>query len=72
MMNGPDYEDNCPDCGEKLLRRRGVIALTATRYCQSCNWCEVADGGRQANAVEDWVHRNVRNREETDEDCEEE
>jgi uncharacterized Zn finger protein (UPF0148 family) len=68
MMNGPDYEDCCPDCGEPLQRRRGVVPLTATRYCPSCNWCEVADGGRQSNAVEDWVARNVRNEDHGKED----
>lgn len=62
MQDGPNYGDCCPDCGEPLLRRRGVVALTATRYCQSCNWCEVADGKRQANAVQDWYVNNVRNR----------
>ncbi len=66
MMDGPDYSDCCPDCGEPLARRRGVVPLTATRYCQSCNWCEVADRGRQANAKMDWYVRNVRNREELD------
>jgi hypothetical protein len=62
MQDGPDYADCCPDCGEPLARRRGVVPLTATRYCQSCNWCEVADRDRQANAKEDWYVRNVRNR----------
>jgi hypothetical protein len=64
MMNGPDYSDNCPDCGEPLAVHRGVVPLTATRYCASCNWCEVTDGDRQANAREDWYVRNVRNRED--------
>lgn len=64
MMNGKDYGDCCPDCDEPLLIRRGIVALTATRYCQSCNWCEVADRGRQENAKMDWYVRNIMNREE--------
>ncbi len=47
----------CPDCGELLMIRRGVVPLTATLYCPSCLWCDVADGDRQANAVEDWIVR---------------
>lgn len=62
MMNGPEYSDECPDCGEPLAVHRGVVPLTATRYCANCNWCEVLDGKRQANAKEDWYVRNVRNR----------
>jgi hypothetical protein len=71
-MNDHTYSDCCPDCGEPLGVHRGVVPLTATRYCASCNWCEVADGGRQANAKEDWYVRNVRNRpdNEPDEDDE--
>jgi hypothetical protein len=60
----------CPDCGENLSCRRGVIPLTATMYCPSCNWCDVADGDRQENAKEDWYVRNVKNREQEDENSE--
>lgn len=61
---GHDRADFCPDCGEPLYVHRGVIPLTATRFCPSCQWCEVVDGDRQANAEQDWYVRNVRNRDE--------
>ena len=54
----------CPDCGELLSVRRGVIPLTATLYCPACNWCDVADGDRQEDVKQDWYVRNVRNRED--------
>jgi len=57
MQDSSDYSDCCPDCGEILSLRRGVVPLTATRYCQYCNWCEVLDDKRQKNAVEDWAIR---------------
>lgn len=59
-----DINNHCPDCGELLRFRRGVVPMTATAYCPSCLWCSVSDGDRQKNAKEDWYVRNVKNRPE--------
>lgn len=59
-MSNPTYKiDDCPDCGEPLSFHRGVVALTATAYCPYCLWCDVSDGDRQEDAVNDWAVKNT-------------
>ena len=48
---------HCPDCGEPLEIHRGVIPLSASIYCPSCQWCEIQDGARGEDEKEDYLNR---------------